>query len=372
MPSAPTLVSEEDVSVFLFANGNHPFAAGALKAVVVPRGQQPSFEALELASKPSPTSEAAPPLDPLLQLHPSPPGATNWDWKDRPEGPIVRYSSLHILADESVSTLAVEDLISAVESAIASYSQMTDQGPDAPMLSDFFPSVAQGELNLSYHPLIGHTKSGQSDTQPPAGPTCPTCNTPLTSRKSIEVGHTFYLGTKYSKALGQQFAGPPSLGEGKQERLHFEMGCFGLGVTRLMGVLAIGARKRFLLEQEKQKQKVTQVGEEGQDQKPSKKKKQGPEPGLRWDPAVVPFEHSVLLPPYRDDDPNTPAGLTPQLQTSIDEMIQEIQEQQQKEQDILVDDRAGVSLAVKVREANLRGGRVCILRPEGSERSKRR
>jgi prolyl-tRNA synthetase len=41
------------------------------------------------------------------------------------------------------------------------------------------------------------------------------------------VGHVFYLGTKYSKAMNANFLGE----EGKPAP--FEMGCYGIGITRL-------------------------------------------------------------------------------------------------------------------------------------------
>ena len=49
----------------------------------------------------------------------------------------------------------------------------------------------------------------------------------LAIERGIEVGHVFYLGTKYSKAMGATFLAE----DGKPA--HFEMGCYGIGVTRL-------------------------------------------------------------------------------------------------------------------------------------------
>jgi prolyl-tRNA synthetase len=49
----------------------------------------------------------------------------------------------------------------------------------------------------------------------------------LAIERGIEVGHVFYLGTKYSKAMGATFldvAGKPQF---------LEMGCYGIGITRL-------------------------------------------------------------------------------------------------------------------------------------------
>ncbi|WP_119352548.1 proline--tRNA ligase [Azohydromonas sediminis] len=51
----------------------------------------------------------------------------------------------------------------------------------------------------------------------------------LAIQRGIEVGHVFYLGTKYSKAMGATYldeSGKPQL---------MEMGCYGIGVTRILG-----------------------------------------------------------------------------------------------------------------------------------------
>ncbi|MDB5890465.1 MAG: prolyl-tRNA synthetase [Polaromonas sp.] len=49
----------------------------------------------------------------------------------------------------------------------------------------------------------------------------------LAIERGIEVGHVFYLGTKYSKAMNASFLDE----NGKPQ--FFEMGCYGIGVTRL-------------------------------------------------------------------------------------------------------------------------------------------
>jgi len=49
----------------------------------------------------------------------------------------------------------------------------------------------------------------------------------LAIERGIEVGHVFYLGTKYSKAMNATFLDT----DGKPKP--FEMGCYGIGITRL-------------------------------------------------------------------------------------------------------------------------------------------
>ncbi len=62
-----------------------------------------------------------------------------------------------------------------------------------------------------------------------AGDRAPSGKGPLAIQRGIEVGHVFYLGTKYSEAMKATFldeTGKPAL---------MEMGCYGIGVTRLVG-----------------------------------------------------------------------------------------------------------------------------------------
>ncbi|XP_078075550.1 putative proline--tRNA ligase, mitochondrial [Mustelus asterias] len=57
---------------------------------------------------------------------------------------------------------------------------------------------------------------------------CPQCHGKLRESKGIEVGHTFYLGTKYSSILGASYSNT------ENKPVVAEMGCFGLGVTRIL------------------------------------------------------------------------------------------------------------------------------------------
>lgn len=59
------------------------------------------------------------------------------------------------------------------------------------------------------------------------GDFCPKCGGELLEQKGIEVGHVFYLGDKYSKAMNATFLDD----DGKSKV--FVMGCYGIGVTRI-------------------------------------------------------------------------------------------------------------------------------------------
>ena len=60
-----------------------------------------------------------------------------------------------------------------------------------------------------------------------AGDASPDCKGVLAIERGIEVGHVFYLGTKYSKAMNATFLDV----NGKPQFM--EMGCYGIGITRL-------------------------------------------------------------------------------------------------------------------------------------------
>jgi prolyl-tRNA synthetase len=60
---------------------------------------------------------------------------------------------------------------------------------------------------------------------------CPQCGRELVQKKSIEVGHTFKLGAKYSQAMGLLFL------DKKGVKKPVVMGCYGIGVGRLMATI---------------------------------------------------------------------------------------------------------------------------------------
>jgi prolyl-tRNA synthetase len=60
---------------------------------------------------------------------------------------------------------------------------------------------------------------------------CPVPADRLLAARGIEVGQIFYLGTKYSKAMDAAVTGPAG------ESVVPEMGCYGIGVSRLVGAI---------------------------------------------------------------------------------------------------------------------------------------
>ena len=66
-----------------------------------------------------------------------------------------------------------------------------------------------------------------------AGDPCPRCGETMTIKNAIEVGHVFKLGTKYTEALGANY-----LDESGDTPKTIIMGCYGIGVNRIVAGLA--------------------------------------------------------------------------------------------------------------------------------------
>lgn len=133
-----------------------------------------------------------------------------------------------------------------------------------------------------------------------AGERCTKCKGTLEGKTAIEVGHTFLLGTKYSKALNATFA---RLNDPSQARHPFQMGCYGIGVTRLLGSIA----------------------EYCSDER-----------GLRWPASVAPFRVCVI---------STDPGHVENVLTRLAPLSNEV----------VLDDRFGLSFGTRIRDAELIG-----------------
>jgi len=68
---------------------------------------------------------------------------------------------------------------------------------------------------------------------------CPKCKRKLIKEKSVEVGHIFKLGEKYSKVMGANFVDK----DGKRKSI--VMGCYGIGLERLMAVIVESSHDDF-------------------------------------------------------------------------------------------------------------------------------
>jgi prolyl-tRNA synthetase len=137
-----------------------------------------------------------------------------------------------------------------------------------------------------------------------SGDLCPRCGEPVTLVRSVEAAHTFQLGYKYSEVM----PGSTFVAEDGSEAI-FSMGCYGMGVSRLLAVVA----------------------EEHHDDR-----------GLAWPPEAAPFRvHLAAL----------GAGRSAEVADAAEELYRRLVE---GGVDVLYDDR-DVSPGVKFADADLLG-----------------
>ncbi len=134
------------------------------------------------------------------------------------------------------------------------------------------------------------------------GDPCPRCGSNLRSFKGIEVGHIFYLGTKYSEAMKCTV-----LDETGRDT-PMVMGCYGIGVTRVMAAAIEQNHDRF---------------------------------GIIWPHSIAPFELHILT-----------------LQSNVDEVVDcaesLYQGAQERRIEVLFDDR-DLRAGGKFKDADLIG-----------------
>ncbi|KAI2472161.1 prolyl-tRNA synthetase [Annulohypoxylon bovei var. microspora] len=158
------------------------------------------------------------------------------------------------------------------------------------------------------------------------GDSCPRCESgKLKVQKAIELGHTFYLGTRYSEALGATVEVPSHLLEGEatptkptksktQMKVYYQMGCHGIGVSRMIAAVA--------------------------DHLADKK-------GLNWPRAIAPFE--VIVIPGRNMEED---GVLVSKQLTNSQGHQPF--------DLMLDDREA-TLPWKLNDADLIGYPVIVI-----------
>ncbi|XP_049630781.1 probable proline--tRNA ligase, mitochondrial [Suncus etruscus] len=138
---------------------------------------------------------------------------------------------------------------------------------------------------------------------------CPACQEPLTETRGIEVGHTFYLGTKYSSVFNARFTnerGEPSLAE---------MGCYGLGVTRILAA----AIEMFSTED-----------------------------CVRWPGLLAPYQ-VCLVPPKKGSKEAAATELAEFLYDQITEAVPQLRGE------LLLDDRTHLTIGNRLKDANMLG-----------------
>lgn len=131
---------------------------------------------------------------------------------------------------------------------------------------------------------------------------CPKCGNILDEKRAIELGHVFYLGTKYSQVMKATFKDK----DGKEKFIC--MGCYGIGIQRLMATIV----------------------EIHHDEK-----------GIIWPKKVAPFDFHLI---FIEDFPK------------ILKMAKYIKENLEKKNfEVLFDDRRKITVGEKFAESDLLG-----------------
>ncbi|XP_014674558.1 PREDICTED: probable proline--tRNA ligase, mitochondrial isoform X2 [Priapulus caudatus] len=139
-------------------------------------------------------------------------------------------------------------------------------------------------------------------------PACPSCGDSLRSTPGIEVGHTFLLGTKYSSTFGASYLnrhGKPNL---------LQMGCFGLGVSRILAAAV----------------EVLSTNSE-----------------LRWPTSIAPYQVCVIPPKAGSKEAH--ASLMAQ------HLYQQLSSLPHLNGDVLLDDRGHLTIGRRLQEATRLG-----------------
>ncbi len=215
-------------------------------------------------------------------------------------GPIGTRRPVQVVADRTVA--AMHDFVCGANEADFHYTGV-NWGRDLP------------------EPIVADIRNVQAGDPSPDGKGV------LAIQRGIEVGHVFVLGTKYSEAMQAHFVDV----DGKSKP--FEMGCYGIGVTRLLGAAI----------------------EQNHDER-----------GIVWPRPIAPFEVVIVPPGYHRSEVVRAAA-----DALHDQLLAE-------GVDVILDDRderpgvmfadwelIGVPLRVTVGERGLKEGAIELLERRG-------
>lgn len=181
---------------------------------------------------------------------------------------------------------------------------------------EFQIETAAGEDNLILCRNCTFAQNTEIATKQP-GETCPNCGAGLVASKGIEVGNIFDLSSRFTNAFGFTVAGE----DGEQKTVH--MGCYGIGVTRLVGSIVEASHD---------------------------------ERGMIWPKSIAPFQVQLVMLNAKDQE----------AQDRVLEAAADIYDKFQAQGiEVVWDDRAG-SAGEKLADADLMGMPLRILVSEKS------
>lgn len=209
-----------------------------------------------------------------------------------------------------------------------------NEGQGSSTMIDTLLWPSPGARNIASHFDVGPATATDANGQgfnfakPRTGDNCTRCSGhgTLVVDRAIELGHTFYLGTRYTapEALDVKVQAE----SGGSSAIVPLMGCYGLGISRILGAVADHRADRQ---------------------------------GLNWPRAIAPYEVVVLVaPPKGGVGKEGRDGLLMAAEGVYDELAQSTPGPEPK-LDILLDDRAGASLPYKLKDADLTGYPVVVV-----------
>jgi len=197
------------------------------------------------------------------------------------------------------------DIFKAVGLAPITFLTLASGGTFSKYSHEFQTVTAAGEDIIYHCGNCGFTVNKEIKEEYPKCPECGTAD--FDEKKAIEVGNIFKLGTKYSAAFGFEATGADG------GKLPVLMGCYGIGLTRLLGTVAETSR------------------DEG---------------GIIWPRAIAPFDVHLIELESRDEAENQKIKKTGQ------KIYQDLQN---RGVGVLYDDRTGKSAGEKFKDADLLG-----------------
>ena len=163
---------------------------------------------------------------------------------------------------------------------------------------------------------------------PKSGDPCPSCNGGrLKVQNVVEIGHTFHLGTRYSAKLGLKKSRLIHSSNGKRDKSDFaEMGCHGIGVSRLIAATALPFWGSGI----------------------------NPCWQLRWPKVIAPYQVCVIG--NSNDDGEKEVETAHQLYDAL-----EASGERNDKLDVLLDDRAKLGRGWKINEARAMGIPIVVV-----------
>ncbi|KAK0730560.1 hypothetical protein B0H67DRAFT_562093 [Lasiosphaeris hirsuta] len=140
-------------------------------------------------------------------------------WSTAVSGPIRTAKRLVSIADSRIPSSLLQQVRSGLLEDIVWPARLESPLPSFPVTVYDGSEAVDMDLNLL------RIRTGDH---------CPECSSGvLKAERAIELGHTFHLGTRYSAPLGATIAVPQ-----KKTNTPIEMGCYGIGISRLIGAVA--------------------------------------------------------------------------------------------------------------------------------------